>query len=367
MKKFHPITLSKYLINEFNFSILIFLGIFISLVLLTNYVQELVYFKDKNIEEIYFKALLLTVSKTLSIIITLSPFLFLFSGIHFFVKLTRKNEISPLKLSGFSNNFICLLPSIYSFFLGILIIIILTPVSSKLSKYYESSKQRYNNNDNLIILSPTGLWLKQENNENNHIIIRADKTSDQDFKILKNITIYKVAKNNLFLERLDSEEAKIEEKQWILKNTYISKDEKQIFYEDLVFKTSINFKHLKEFFTNSEVYSVWDINKEINLIQKYGYFGYELIIAFNKYLALPFLLFAMIMISSHFTINLNYNLNIFAYAFIGILLGILIYFLIDISIALGKGGKIPLVLSVWFPVLVVLLLSSYNLFNVNEK
>ena len=49
------------------------------------------------------------------------------------------------------------------------------------------------------------------------------------------------------------------------------------------------------------------------------------------------------------------------YVFFGILTGIIVYFLSDLSIAVGKSGKIPLILSVWTPVILIIIFSTYSL------
>ena len=73
------------------------------------------------------------------------------------------------------------------------------------------------------------------------------------------------------------------------------------------------------------------------------------------------MLFAMIILSTFFTLKTGYQFNNFIYAFIGVLIGIIIYFLGDLSIAVGKSGKIPLSLSVWFPVILIITLSFFSL------
>ena len=97
-----------------------------------------------------------------------------------------------------------------------------------------------------------------------------------------------------------------------------------------------------------------------------GYYGQELVIKLNKYLSLPLLLFSMIILSTVFTIKTNYTFNNFLYAFFGILTGIVVYFLADLSIAFGKSGKIPLVLSVWMPVILIMTFSTYSLLRSDE-
>ena len=74
----------------------------------------------------------------------------------------------------------------------------------------------------------------------------------------------------------------------------------------------------------------------------------------------------MVVVSTIFTLNTNYQFNNFIYTFFGVLTGIVIYFLSDLSIALGKSGRIPLILSVWVPILLIMILSTINLIKNND-
>ena len=118
------------------------------MIIFITYIDEILFFKDKEITDNFFiKTLILSLIKSPTLIINLSPFIFLFSGIFFYVKFLRNNEITPMSLSGFSKNFITLVPGIYSLVLGILIVLILSPITSELSKYYETVKTKYSAND----------------------------------------------------------------------------------------------------------------------------------------------------------------------------------------------------------------------------
>jgi len=360
-KKFTPKTLIKYLIKEFFYSLLIFLGIFLSLIILTNYIEEIIFFRNQiTSNDLFLKTLLLSLIKTPTLLINISPFIFLFSGLFYFAKLMRSNEISPLSLSGFSLNFIALVPAIFSFFIGVLVILILTPISSKLSKYYETEKQKYYSNDNLIIMSNTGLWVKEKKDDYN-FIIRADKIEDQSFNKLSNITIYKFDDQNNLVDRIDGKYAEISNNKWIIKDAIKLSDSKSIKVNQILYQTNINLFKLKSFFINPNTFSIWDIPEQISQIKKIGYFGQELIIAFNKYLATPILLFSMIIIASIFTIKIGIQFNNYIYSFLGILVGITFYFLTDLSIAIGKSGKIPLIFAVWIPILIIMIISLYSL------
>ena len=360
MKRFTPKILIKYLIKEFSLSLIIFIAIFSSLIILFTFVEEVVFFKGKDINNNFFlKVFILTLIKSPTLILNFMPFIFLFSGILFFVKFMKNNEITPMRLSGFSNEFIALVPGIFSFFLGLIFICIVSPITSTLSKYYETGKNRYSDNDNLLIMSDTGIWIK-ESSKNIKYIIRADKISDQDFSTLKNLSIY-VFKNNFFSKRIDAEQVKIDGYKWKIKNGTNITENKSEKLRNFVFNSDVDINKLKNYFNNSDVFSIWNINNELKEIRKRGYYGQELVIKLNKYLSLPFMLFSMIILASLFTIKMKVALNNSIYIFLAIIAGILIYFLSDLSIALGKNGKIPLVLSVWIPVILIITLTFYTL------
>ena len=362
MKRYTPRTLIKYLIKEFSFSLMIFTVIFSSLIVLTTFIQEITFFQEKEVSDNFLlRMLLLTFIKSPTLIINSSSFIFLFAGIFFYVKFMKNNEIIPISLSGFSMNFITLVPGIFSFFLGIVIIIIFSPISSELSKYYESIKKNYSKNDNLIVMSGTGIWIKEKKNDNIYII-RADKLSGNDFAKLKNISIYTFNKNK-FKERINGDNGIIVKNNLKITPANLVSDARNISLNNYTYISQINLENIKNYFINADTFSIWSVKNALNDVRKMGYFGEEIIIKFHKYLSLPFLLFAMIVLSTFFTIKMNFTFNNFIYAFLGILTGIIVYFFYDLSIAVGKSGKLPLILSVWMPVILINVFSIYILIN----
>lgn len=356
-----PKTITKYIIKEFSLSLIIFLSIFLTLIITTGLIEEIIFLKEKiETNKIYTEAIVLTLLKAPSMIIILSPFIFLFSGIFFFVKLIKKNELTPLKLSGLSNFFIVSIPSVYCFLIGIFLVSLVSPFSSNMSKFYETIKHKYRDDKNLIIFNNTGIWIK-EKKLNQTLILRADLESKIDEGMLKNTTAYFFDKKNDLIERIDSDEGKIIKNKILffkgIKSNNITTKKDDVFE----IATSINIKKLNKVYNDPNVFSIWNINNEINLLRKSGYYGQELVIKFNKYLSLPFFLFSMISISAIVVLRQTRTYNNFVYTFFAIFIGIILYFLTDTSIALGKTGRIPLVLSVWFPIIVIMIISIYSL------
>lgn len=366
MKKYSANKLIIYLIKEFTLSLVIMFGVFISLIFLTSFVDELIFLKQiKNLDNIFLKTLFLTSLKSPGLLINLSPFIFLFSGILFFVKFKKNNELSSLNLLGFSDNFITLIPSTYSFFLGLFLIFFLSPISSYLIKHYEITKQRLSNNDSLIILSNTGIWIKEVKDSNTHII-RADKIDSDNFSKLNNATIY-IMKNKIKVSQiLMAKKIDIEEEKWTLHNVKEISENKVTNIKKMNYYSEINLNELKTFFTNSNIFSVWNLLSELKKIKQRGYYGQEIVITFNKYISLPIMLFCMVVISTIFTLKTNTEHNYFIYSFYGVSVGIFVYFLSDLSIALGKTGRVPLALSVWMPIILLIGIVYYRLKKNNE-
>ena len=52
---------------------------------------------------------------------------------------------------------------------------------------------------------------------------------------------------------------------------------------------------------------------------------------------------------------------------LGILLSVIIYYINFFSTVLGENGKISTTLSVWMPLLIIILISSIGLVRINEK
>jgi len=375
MKILYPSMLAKYLSKEFMSSLFVVFLVFFSLVLMINLIGELIYLKDIKLENFISLAVILTFAKTTTTIIELSIFIFLFSGILFFVKIQKNNEINTILLSGVSKILPIAVPAIISFIFGMFIIFFLTPFSSATLNFYEKEKRIYSSNDNLIMMNDMGLWF-MESKADGFNIIRADKIADNNFSKLKNVTIYNLDQKFNFIKRYDSNEVLISQKKWLLPKAQITQDAESLSSEDkknetivqnLSFSSSIDINKLKNYFTDVNTVSFWKISNTIKTLNTRGYSAEELKVKFHKYLSLPFYLFGMILVSTTFTMGPNKQYNTFMYLFFGTILGVTVYFLNDLSISLGLSNKLPLAASVWSPVFLIIFLSAINLIRINER
>ena len=94
-------TYIKFLINLFNISLLkIFITFFI-IILITNILEQIEFFK--NIDLSFFYLFFLSLLNTPSVLFEILPFIFLLSTQVFFIHLIDKNELQVFKYTGLNN------------------------------------------------------------------------------------------------------------------------------------------------------------------------------------------------------------------------------------------------------------------------
>ena len=208
--------INKYLSKEFIKIIINTILIFFCLGLVMNLFEEINFFKDIDIG-IYIP-LFLTSLKVPSLLHEMLPFIILISGIVFFLKIKKTDEITAIKISGMSNLSVILVPSFISVLIGIFFITLINPLTSISLKKYETIKGEYDRDkDYLAAITKNGIWIKEKNDNKNNII-KASNLSDEN---LVNLTIYQFDMDNNFVKRIEAEYANIVSSKWLLKNVDI--------------------------------------------------------------------------------------------------------------------------------------------------
>jgi lipopolysaccharide export system permease protein len=361
-------SINRYIIKEYIKSLLVVIAVMISIILLINLLDEFNFFKSKkDLKFIFF--LIFTILKIPNVLINLFPFIVLFGGIVFYLKIYNHNEVISLRTMGYSNIQIILIPALTSFVLGYLIIFLIVPFSSSMLKYYEELKSEYNDTKNLVFVNQTGIWILDKNEKEKNII-RIEKIS-KDFSTINQVTIYNYDISNNFIKRIDASDGIINEKNWQLSNVHIvstnKKNNKDNYLNRYNYTSNININELKNIYKNTETTSLLDINKEMLILEDKGYSTTELRIRYQKLISFPIYLLAMSILSGLMIINLGKTSNYLKYGSYGVIISILIYFLNDLSITIGKSGIISVDFSVWIPIFLINLINLIGITQVNAK
>ena len=84
-------------------------------------------------------------------------------------------------------------------------------------------------------------------------------------------------------------------------------------------------------------------------------------------LVFPFFLFLMTGIASILTMHTLKRSENFKFIIVGLLTCVSVYYLKDLSIALGKTGRLPVILSIWSPVIALSFFTFIGIVQINEK
>ena len=84
-------------------------------------------------------------------------------------------------------------------------------------------------------------------------------------------------------------------------------------------------------------------------------------------LSLPFFLFLMTALASVLTMNILRKSDNFKFLIVGLVSSVAIFYLKDLSLALGQTDKIPIILSIWALVITLSFLIFIGVLQINEK
>jgi len=361
-------SINRYIINEYIKSLFVVIAVMLSIILLINLLDEFNFFKSKkDLKFIFF--IIFTILKIPNVLINLFPFIILFAGITFYLKIYNHNEVISLRVMGYSNIQIILIPAITSFIIGYVIIFLIVPLSSSMLKYYEGLRSDYNETKNLVFVNETGIWVLDKNEKEKNII-RIEKIN-KDFSVINQITIYNYDISNNFIKRIDADVGIINDKNWQLNKVHIitanKKNNKENYLNNYNYTSNININELKNVYKNTETTSLLDINKEMLILEDKGYSTIDLRIRYQKLISFPIYLLAMSILSGLMIINLGMTSNYLKYGSYGVLISIIIYFLNDLSITIAKSGIISVDFSVWIPIFLIILINLVGITQVNAK
>ena len=360
-----PLIINKYLVKEFIKTVLNMILVCFCLGFIVNLFEEINFFKDTDVG-IYLPIMMTTLFVP-TLLYNMFPFIVLLSGIWFFLKIKKSDEVTALKISGMSNFSIIIIPSLLSILIGIIFITSINPVTSVLVKKYENLRGGYEKDkDYLAAITENGIWIKEKNIEKNNII----RSSNLEGENLMNVTIYEFDKNNNFVRRIEAKSANISSIRWSLKNVKIINENGNILSENvknLSYNSLYDLEKIKSLYSNLDTISFWNIEKEIKLLEERGYSTKQMETKLQRSFAFPFFLLAMVLLSGVFTLGIKFKESNLTYVFIAIITCVLIYFFNDFSSALGRTDKLSVGIAVWMPIIIIFIFSAVGVIYANQK
>ena len=356
----------NYLVKNFLKSLFIVVLIIYSFGVILNLFEEIEFFKNINVS--IFTPLLLTSLFIPSMITKLLPFIVFISSMWFMLKIRNNRDLLTLKIYGFSNIKIFFILASVSFFLGWIILIFGTPLTSSMVKYYEQTKSQYARDiDHLISLNKNGLWIKEKISDGERIItaLKPDKLE------LINVTIFHLDENYNLRERIFSKKVNIQTENWILNDVTISSNKKGFFknvkLDNYNIQTMYNYEKINSLFKNFDTMSFLDVVINYKNLVENGYNAKILNQNLHLMMSLPFFLCLMTALASILTLNTLRKSDNLKFIILGLIISVMIYYFKDLSFALGQTDRIPIILAIWAPIIALSFFTFIGVLQINEK
>jgi len=336
--------------------------IFLCLVVILNILTEIEFFKETNVGS-YFP-LYVSMLNSPSLLFEMFPFIFLISTQAFFINLFNDNQIQIFKYSGLKNSKILTIISFTSFITGILLIIFFYSFSSNLKNIYLEIKNKYSSDDKyLAVITNNGLWIK-DNNLNEVNIIHASKIENNH---LVDTFITQFDNNFKVIRHIKSDKINITRNNWLIYEAKIFSNGSSEKKEKLDLYSNFDYKKIQSLFSNLSSLSViklYELRKNYKLL---NYSTTEVDLQIQKIISYPLYLMIMTILSSIIMFNTkNFRSNTLKIS-IGLFFSVIIYYLNNFFIVLGKSEKIPIIISIWIPLIFLVIIISMFSYKLNEK
>ena len=356
-------TYQQYLIKSLLKNIFLISCLFLILSFLLNILEEIKFFKNLDLGISY--SFLLTFLNVPSILYEIFPFIFLISTQMFFVNLFEKEELIVLKKHGVDNLVLIKILIITSLVCGILIVSLFYTISAQMKHSYLSFKNKFTDDKKyLAVVNENGLWIKDEV-DNSINIINAEIFENDT---LKKLIITQMDKDFNIVKTIVGKSANIQKNTWKIKNVEVYEiEQSKASYDQILFKTNFNKEKLNSIFSNLTSLTFFELLSMSKDYNQLGYSTLEINSHLHKLYSFPIYLMIMSLVGGILMLNIKYNKSKIVNITIGIILSVIIYYLNYFINLLGTNEKLPIIISIWLPHLILFLFCLTFLIRINEN
>ena len=353
----------KYIINSFLSKFLNVTLVFLCLVIILGVLDEISFFKNLDVNAFY--PYFLTILNAPITLFEIFPFIFLLTVQFLFYDFFKKDELNLLKKNGLSNLKVIQILFFLSLVMGVFTVVVYYNLASKLKFHYTGIKNSFSDdNKYLAMVTETGLWIKDEINGTTLIV----KSKYIKNSILTDSLINEFNNEFELIRTIQSKRIDIEKSAWIIHNPIITKDNISRTNEKIIIlETNFNYEKINKLFSNISTLNLLELFNLKKDYEKLGYSSDEIFIHLLKLFSMPLFYGVLVILSSIIMFNFKKDKSLLFHIIMGILMSVIIYYINFMFNSLGSNGKIPVYLSIFFPILFISLISIIGLIRINEK
>ncbi len=362
-------TLSRYFGKQLLVAVLLVLLALVGLVLLTETIELLR--RSAKFGDMPFGVMIeMVLLKAPNMAEDLLPYACLLGSMLALAKLTRTNELIVARAAGVSVWQFLSPGLIAAALLGVGFVGIINPISAvMLLKYEQLDAKYFANQPNLMMLSPSGIWLKQMDPEGKHsgeYIVHSQRLS-QSTMMFQHVMVLRFDKDERFSERLDAKNAALSGDDLVLHNVIRSTPgQPPQTVEEMALPTTLKPEQIQDSFASPEAMPFWSLPGFIDTLEAAGFSALKHRIYFHSLLASPVLLMGMVLIAAIFSLRLPRKGRVMMFAAAGTAAGFGLHFMTQLVHALGGSGTLPIPLAAWAPALIVVSLGAASLLHLED-
>jgi lipopolysaccharide export system permease protein len=344
-------TLARYFGLRFvNAVLVVFVGIF-ALVALIDYIELMRRASDiPNVSAaLVAKTSLYRVPQVVERIL---PFCVLIGAMSCYLNLSRRLELVVARSAGMSAWQFVMPAAVTAFVFGIVATAIYNPISAILqerSKRFEA--ELFGQTTAVVGRGGGTFWMNQRTDEG-QAIINAAGSRDQGIN-LNRVSVFVIDIDGRFKQRIEARAAVLTPGAWVLRDARIyGLGAVPIIEPEYRLKTGLTPEQVRESFATPETVPFWDLPLYIQIAEHAGLgaAGYRL--QFQKLLARPFLLAAMVLLAAAVSLRFFRFGGIQKMVLSGVAAGFLLYVLSKVTEDLSKAELMHPVAAAWLPVVV---------------
>ncbi|MGZ5934626.1 MAG: LPS export ABC transporter permease LptG [Rhizomicrobium sp.] len=291
------------------------------------------------------------------------PFAVLLGGVFAFARLARSQELVAIRAAGMSAWDFLAPPLAVAAALGIFVVMIITPISSRMLGQFSALEAKYIKGEaSQLAVSRNGLWLRQ-GDQKQQSVIHALRVTDQGVH-LEDVIVFLYGADDHFLGRVDAKSAQLESGIWMLKDAWVSgTDGSPVHHDAYKLETTLTPAQIQESFAPPDTLSFWQLPGFIRTAQSAGFSAARYELYLYTLLAMPALFAAMVFMAASFSVRLGRNGGLPRVILISALAGFGVYFFSEFARALGQTGILPIALAATAPAIASILIGMTLVFN----
>lgn len=369
-------TLARYMAGASLMNILVMLGILLGIIYLFDTV-ELIRRASKSSDVPLSLVLQMGFLKLPEVAQILFPFAVLFSAIYTFWQFNRRSELVVLRAAGFSVWQFLAPVLLVAATAGFLHVGVFNPIGSLfIGKYEQLEAEVLGRDDNQIALFRGGLWLRQNADgtliddvselEDGYVIMHARKIEQPSWK-LQNVTVFYFGRDDLFLMRVDSQYARLEEGRWVFEAPrFYTQDGQRRVRDQFALPTALTRADIEESFSSPQSMSFWQLPGHIQTLEETGFDASRLHVYYHNLLSQPLLFIAMVLLAASVSMRPPRVRGGIILLASGVFTGFVVFFMSSYLQALGSTQQLPPVLAAWSPAMICTLLGLTAILNLED-